>query len=202
MVHAPWPDQPRRPRSRRHEPRPYLVERPRRYEPAQRQYDRDDPGEVAAATLAEAGRVLSALRPRLRDAGIDQRIARVLLCYPPTGHGLRIFKIAERLGVAPGTASRWVDEAETRALVDKHYPDVIDRRATWTRLTRPGWAARAEVIALLRDAVTKPRPKLFAYGRRSYLESLRPKSPKWPKWPRRRAPRLKRPAAPPGSPAP
>jgi DNA-binding MarR family transcriptional regulator len=148
--------------TRRHEPKQYLLERLSDAEA--RRWEREHaPG--AVASLAAAGAMGSALRRALRARGIDPKLARlVLLLYE--WRALRVSEIAWRLNVSTSTASRHVDRAERRFLVDKLYQD-IDRRGTWARLTKKGRVLRLEVETTLASIPTFERPAGRAFGSRA-----------------------------------
>jgi DNA-binding MarR family transcriptional regulator len=149
---------PPRPNSRRHEPRPYRIERLGLLEDLQRR-DQGRTGLVWA--LTEAGRTGSALRLALAERGIDPKQARlVLLFYGRERH--RVADVAWKLNVSPSTASRWLDKAEREGLVDKYY-DLVDRRGTAARLTRAGVELRQAVERVLRT-MPRDRPRGIAMG--------------------------------------
>ena len=104
-----------RPHSRRGERRLYLVER--LSNEASRERKRQQPPEVVEA-LVEAAKTGSALRRRLVAAGIDPKIARLVLLFYGRRE-LRVADVAWLLGVSPSTACRLLDRAERTGLVDK-----------------------------------------------------------------------------------
>jgi DNA-binding MarR family transcriptional regulator len=136
---------PERPISRRGQPHPYVVE----FLPAPKvsAYVRAQPS-APAAQLFAAGRMSSSLRRALRVHDIDPRMARLVLCFYGR-HKVRPREIAFNAAVSTSTASRWLDRAEARGLVDKYYNDVADLRSTSARLTASGRALRATVEQLL-----------------------------------------------------
>jgi hypothetical protein len=97
--------------------------------------DRTDPGTAAAFTMVEAGSLASALRPKLKAAGIDPRFMPLVMSFAtvpsPTQ---RLTDIAWRLGISTGAASHLLDRAEQRGLVTKR-GEPMDRRGTWISLT-------------------------------------------------------------------
>jgi DNA-binding MarR family transcriptional regulator len=157
---------------RRRGRRPYFVERPIPREGPRQPPEPGDPAIAAAELLAAAGSLLSSLRKPLREAGIDLRLARLLLTFPPNRAPLRIAQIAWRLGITTGAATRLVDRADARLLVDRHY-GCTDRRGTWVQLTRRGWELRAVVDQRLRADLSTRRPAGRAFGIRYYLETER-----------------------------
>jgi DNA-binding MarR family transcriptional regulator len=157
---------------RRRGRRPYFVERPIPREGPRQPPEPGDPAIDAAELLAAAGSLLSALRKPLREAGIDLRLARLLLTFPPNRAPLRIAQIAWRLGITTGAATRLVDRADAILLVDRHY-GCTDRRGTWVQLTRKGWELRAVVDQRLRADLSTKRPAGRAFGIRYYLENER-----------------------------
>jgi DNA-binding MarR family transcriptional regulator len=112
-----------------------------------------DPAIAAAELLAAVGSLLSALRKPLREKRVDLRLARLLLTFPVNGSPLRITQIAWRLGITTGAATRLVDRADRRFLVDQH-DGCTDPRSTWVNVTREGWALRDQVDELLRAGQT------------------------------------------------
>ncbi len=157
---------------RRRGRRPYFVERPTPREGPRPAPEPGDPAIAAAELLAAAGSLLSALRKPMREAGLDLRLARLLLTFPPNRAPLRIAQIAWRLGITTGAATRLVDRADARHLVDRHY-GCTDRRGTWVQLTREGWELRAVIDQRLRGDLSTKRPAGRAFGIRYYLETER-----------------------------
>lgn len=157
---------------RRRGRRPYFVERPIAREAPRHPPETGDPAIAAADLLAAAGSLLSALRKPTREAGIDLPLARLVLTFPPNRAPLRIAQIAWRLGITTGAATRLVDRADARLLVDRHY-GCTDRRGTWVQLTREGWELREIVDQRLRAGVSTKRPAGRAFGIRYYLEHER-----------------------------
>ena len=154
-------DQPR-PNSRRGERRLYLVER--LSNEASRARGRQQPPEVVDA-LVEAAKTGSALRRGLVAAGIDPKLARLVLLFYGRDE-LRVADVAWMLAVSPSTACRLLDRAERIGLVDKMYHH-IDRRGTWARLTRCGVDLRLRVELALAALPTTERPRGIAYGIRA-----------------------------------
>jgi len=157
----PWPrprDRPR-PNSRRGERRLYLVER--LSNEASRARRRQQPPETVDA-LVEAAKTGSALRRRLVAAGIDPKLARLVLLFYGRRE-LRVADVAWMLGVSASTACRLLDRAERTGLVDKMYHQ-IDRRGTWARLTSRGVDLRVRVERALAALPSSERPRGIAYG--------------------------------------
>jgi DNA-binding MarR family transcriptional regulator len=148
--------------SRRGEPRPYPIERISIQESRARHAHRA-PASVDA--LADAGRTGSALRRRLKERGIDPKLARLVLLYYGRS-SLRAAEVAWALSVSPSTASRWLDRAERAGLVDKQYL-ALDRRGTWSRLTDKGIDLRRRVEGALVTLPTNERPRGIAWGIRA-----------------------------------
>ena len=151
-----------RPHSRRGERRLYLAER--LSTEASRERRRQQPPEVVEA-LVEAAKTGSALRRRLVAAGIDPKIARLVLLFYGRRE-LRVADVAWLLGVSPSTACRLLDRAERTGLVDKMYYS-FDRRGTWVRLTSRGVDLRARVERALGALRSTERPRGVAYGIRA-----------------------------------
>ena len=114
--------------SRRHGRRTYLTERVGfdehrrlRAEPRCEQVD----------LLTAAGSAASALRRRLREHGLDPRLARLMLVLDGERE-LRMSDVAWRCSISQATASRWLDRAEAAGYIDKLY-GAFDRRCTWAR---------------------------------------------------------------------
>jgi DNA-binding transcriptional ArsR family regulator len=126
-----------RSRSRRREPKLYHGERLGTAAARQRRAQHEPPYVHA---LADAGRTGSALRRSVRAAGIDPRLARLVLLFYRRD-SFRVADVAWSLNISPSTASRWLDRAEQAGLVDKQY-DNFDRRGTWARLTTSPWTRR------------------------------------------------------------
>jgi DNA-binding MarR family transcriptional regulator len=158
-----------RPRSRRTRRRTYFAERLFASPPDEQARDPNDPAAAASALLIDAGSLLSALRPLLRAEDLDLRMARLALCFPTAGRPLRAADIAWRLGITTGAASRLLDHAEARGIVDKHYL-YIDRRGTWVCLTTRGRAIREQVETVVRNGVCTERRRGKAFGIRAYLD--------------------------------
>lgn len=119
-----------------------------------------------AEQLVAAAKMSSALRRGLKANGIDQRMARLVLCF--YGRALlRPRELAWQLGLSRSTASRWLDRAESIGLVDKFYDTAIDRRATDARLTERGHALRVRVERVLASCAPDDRRYGVAYGRRA-----------------------------------
>jgi DNA-binding MarR family transcriptional regulator len=148
--------------SRRGEPRPYPIERISIQESLTR-HAQAAPSSVDA--LADAGRTGSALRRRLKERGIDPKLARLVLLFYGRST-LRAAEVAWALSVSPSTASRWLDRAERAGFVDKQYL-AIDRRGTWSRLTRKGVDLRGRVEDALATLPTNERPRGVAWGIRA-----------------------------------
>jgi DNA-binding MarR family transcriptional regulator len=126
---------------------------------------RAEPRTPDVQMLARAGAAGSALRVRLRSAGIDPKLARLMLLFD--GHTtLRVSEVAWRLNVSKATASRHLDRAERAGLVDKLYLP-LDRRGTWARSTRRGRELRAAVVEHLTRSAPFERPYGPAYGIRA-----------------------------------
>ena len=127
----------------------------------------DDETPSAVTDLRQYATTSSTFTRALREQGIDRAMARLVLCF----YGPRMLRprnIAWLCGVSRTTASRWLDIAEQRGLVDKYYEYTIDRRATEARLTEKGILLRATVETLLLKALP-PDPRFSsAYGRRWY----------------------------------
>jgi len=119
----------------------------------------------SADALADAGRTGSALRLRLKQRGIDPKLARLVLLFH-TRVPIRVADLAWALGVSPSTASRWLDRAEREGLVDKYY-EPIDRRGTAGRLTQRGVDLRARVEDALANIPSNERRRGIAYGLRA-----------------------------------
>ena len=64
--------------------------------------------------------------------------------------GLRLKELAERLRIAPRSATEVVDQLEAKGLVERR-PDPADRRATHVFLTPAGRQLHAEVTAARRE---------------------------------------------------
>lgn len=105
------------------------------------------------------------MRRRLRERGIDPKLARLVLLFYGRSN-LRVAEVAWTLGVSVSTASRWLDRAEREGLVDKQYL-LIDRRGTWSHLTRKGVELRRRVERVLESLPTNERPRGVAYGIRA-----------------------------------
>ena len=128
-----------------------------------------DPASDAIELLRAAGSLQSALRDAARRAGINWRLARLVLILRP-GYLVRVSDVAWQLGITTGAASRLCDAAEECALVDKLYgPD--DRRGTDVALTSTGRALRARLEQILRGPLSTERRRGPAYGRRYWYES-------------------------------
>ncbi|GAA3691181.1 hypothetical protein GCM10023081_30760 [Arthrobacter ginkgonis] len=67
-----------------------------------------------------------------------------------SGGGLRLKELAERLRIAPRSATEVVDQLEAKGLVERR-PDPADRRATRVFLTAAGRQLHAEVAAARRE---------------------------------------------------
>jgi DNA-binding MarR family transcriptional regulator len=67
-----------------------------------------------------------------------------------SGGGLRLKELAERLRIAPRSATEVVDQLEAKGLVERR-PDPADRRATRVFLTPTGRQLHAEVAAARRE---------------------------------------------------
>ena len=115
--------------------------------------------------LVDAAKTGSALRRRLVAAGIDPKLARLVLLFYGRFE-LRVADVAWMLGVSPSTASRLLDRAECAGLIDKLYHR-IDRRGTWARLTQPGVDLRVQVEHALAAVPSNERPRGIAYGIRA-----------------------------------
>lgn len=151
-----------RPNSRRGEPRVYAAEQ---LSPEVAREHRQQRAPASVEALADAGRTGSALRRRLKESGIDPKLARlVLLLYGR--RPLRVADIAWALGVSPSTASRWLDRAEREGLVDKLY-SFVDRRATAGRLTGRGVDLRTRAERALANIPSNDRPRGVAWGIRA-----------------------------------
>ncbi|HET9728103.1 MAG TPA: MarR family transcriptional regulator [Acidimicrobiia bacterium] len=135
--------------------------------PAPPPLDDDDPARVAITTLHDAGALVSALRPVLRKAGFDPRFARLVLAFTDP-LPLRVADIAWELGITTGAASRLLDAAEERGLVDKHYQS-HDRRGTWCVLSARGRGMRTFIEGTIRAGLERQRKRGKAYGIRAYL---------------------------------
>jgi DNA-binding MarR family transcriptional regulator len=152
-----------RPHSRRTERRLYLLER---LNEASRARLRPRSPEVVQA-LVDAAKTGSALRSRLVAAGIDPKLARLVLLFYGRQE-IRVADVAWALGVSPATASRLLDRAEHDGLVDKLYHQ-IDRRGTWARLTTRGVDLRTKVEHTLAAVRSNDRPRGIAYGIRGTI---------------------------------
>ncbi len=117
--------------------------------------------------------MLSALRRASRAAGIEWRLARLVLIIRPW-YPTRIADVAWDLGITDGAASNLCDRAEERALVDKWYEDHVDRRGTTIRLTTTGRELRLRLETILRTPLSTERPAGLAYGRRAFVENYGP----------------------------
>jgi DNA-binding MarR family transcriptional regulator len=148
-----------RPRSRRHEPRSYFVERLGNEAARQR---RSEQAPAFVDALADAGRTGSALRRAVKAWGIDPKLARLVLLFYRRDR-MRVADVAWALNISPSTASRWLDRAEREGLVDKQYDD-FDRRGTWARLTTRGVVLRGRVERLLETMPTNERPRGVVWG--------------------------------------
>ncbi len=93
---------------------------------------------VALTTVA-----LTAARPGL-DLTFPQWRVMVVLGEEPAG--VRISKVAYRVGVTLPATSRQIRRLERRGLVEVA-PDLRDRRAAVASLTESGWDARDAVVA-------------------------------------------------------
>ncbi len=93
---------------------------------------------VALTTVA-----LTAARPGL-DLTFPQWRVVVVLGQEPAG--VRISKVAHRVGVTLPATSRQIRRLERRGLVEVA-PDQRDRRAAVASLTEAGWDARDAVVA-------------------------------------------------------
>jgi DNA-binding MarR family transcriptional regulator len=162
----------RRTRSRRDRRRSYLYDRPV-YEQRLPPPDPADTAVVASRLLADAGSLRSALRAPMRDLGLDHRLGLLLLAFPQEGYRLNIAHVAWRMGITTGGASRLVDNAEARALVERHFSSP-DRRATQVRLTHEGHALRAALYDVIRGGLSTDRGVRPSFGIRSYLDRFRP----------------------------
>jgi DNA-binding MarR family transcriptional regulator len=150
-----------RPHTRRHGPRVYLTER---IGTGERLVLRDEIEPAGVDMLRAAGATGSALRRRLRELGIDPKLARLVLVLQGW-NTMRASDVAWRSNVSKTTASRHLDEAERAGLVDKLYKD-FDRRGTWVRLTRRGRHLRRQVLDVL-VSLDSERPAGPAHGARS-----------------------------------
>jgi DNA-binding MarR family transcriptional regulator len=150
-----------RPHTRRHGPRVYLTER---IGTKERLALRNDITPASVHMLRAAGATGSALRRRLRELGIDPKLARLVLVLEGW-NTMRASDVAWRLNVSKTTASRHLDHAERAGLVDKLYKN-FDRRGTWARLTRRGRELRRRVLDVL-VSVHPERPAGPAHGARS-----------------------------------
>jgi DNA-binding MarR family transcriptional regulator len=54
------------------------------------------------------------------------------------------------LGVSRTTVTRIVDRADSAGLVDRHFPEALDGRVTWCRLTPAGEAMRRRLLIIVR----------------------------------------------------
>jgi DNA-binding MarR family transcriptional regulator len=151
-----------RPHSRRGGAKVYLLER--LSNEASRERKRQQSPEMVSA-LVDAAKSGSALRRRLVAAGIDPKLARLTLLFYGRQE-LRVADVAWMLGVSPSTACRLLDRAERDGLVDKLYHR-IDRRGTWSRLTRRGVELRVRVELELGAVRSNERPRGPAYGIRA-----------------------------------
>jgi DNA-binding MarR family transcriptional regulator len=157
-----WDDP--RPHSRRTERRLYLLEQ--LSSEATRERHSQTPPEIVTA-LVSAAKAGSALRRALTEAGIDPKLARLVLLFYRRSQ-LRVADVAWQLGVSPSTASRHLDRAERLGLVDKLYSQ-LDRRGTWARLTTRGVELRQRVELALAGVPTIDRPRGVAYGIRGTI---------------------------------
>jgi DNA-binding MarR family transcriptional regulator len=77
------------------------------------------------------------------------------------------------MGITTSGASRLVDNAEARALVEREFSSP-DRRATQVRLTHEGHALRAALYGVIRSGLPTDRDVRPSFGIRTYLDRFRP----------------------------
>jgi DNA-binding MarR family transcriptional regulator len=153
---------PVRPPSRRNQRRPYGAE------PAVRRLAVPTalPGVDEAQILLGVAPRQAAIKRRLREAGIDLAVARLVMQFPDD-RPLRVLDLAWALGASRQSAIRLLDRAESSALVDK-FGSSIDRRGIYVRLTSKGRQLQHHVQTLMSSTHAAARPKGKAYGGRSY----------------------------------
>ncbi|MFJ6416019.1 MarR family winged helix-turn-helix transcriptional regulator [Paeniglutamicibacter sp. NPDC091659] len=90
---------------------------------------------------------------------------------PAGGEGLRLKDVAERLHIAPRSATEVIDQLEAKSLVQRA-PDPVDRRATLVRLTAAGQKLSDRVRAARRGHTEQYFGRLNANDRAELVRIL------------------------------
>lgn len=131
---------------------------------------------VPAADLADAfarsaKRIRRASFHRLAPYGINPSQSRALETIARGGRTIRLSGLAERLRIAPRSATTVVDALEAAGLVTRT-PDPDDRRATLLRLTAAGDAMLAEIARVREEVAAEYFAPLAAPERGELLRLL------------------------------
>ncbi|MEY9849875.1 MarR family winged helix-turn-helix transcriptional regulator [Streptacidiphilus sp. MAP5-3] len=129
--------------------------------------------ELADAMMRASKRMRRATFHRLAPHGLTPSQGRALdtLAWGD-GQGIRLNQLAERLRIAPRSATTVVDALEAAGLVTRS-PDPDDRRATLLKLTESGDAAVAQIAAVRREVAEEFFGPVSAADRVSLLQLLR-----------------------------
>ncbi len=111
--------------------------------------------ELADALMRASKRMRKATFHRLAPHGLTPSQGRALDTLAWSGGcGIRLNQLAERLRIAPRSATTVVDALEAAGLVTRS-PDPDDRRATLLHLTGQGEAAVAQIAAVRREVAAE-----------------------------------------------